>query len=98
MRILHNSPTRQPSTSSPGARTSPGSDLHYPFSSDYLEVDAGSYDLEMRQAGMSNVVLELPGVTIEAGQIYDIFVIGIPGDPVDSHPLEAVIGTTAPAE
>jgi hypothetical protein len=42
----------------------------------FTPVDAGSYDLEVRPAGMSSVVLALPGVTLEAGRIYTVFAKG----------------------
>ncbi len=42
----------------------------------FTPVDAGSYDLEVRPAGSTTVVLALPGVTLEAGKIYTVFARG----------------------
>lgn len=50
--------------------------LAFPKASDYLEVPAGSYDLEVRAAGTSTVALALPGVKLEAGTVYSVYAIG----------------------
>lgn len=46
---------------------------------DYLPVDAGTYDLEVRVAGTSNVALSVPGVKLNAGTVYTIFAVGLAG-------------------
>jgi hypothetical protein len=98
LRFLHNSPnTPILDVIGTGSDVALVTNLRYPFSSDYVELDAGSYDFDLRQTDTTTSILQLTGVTIEAGKVYDIFVIGIPGDPADSHPLETVIGTTDPA-
>ncbi len=51
-------------------------DLQFPGASDALDVPAGTYDLEVRPAGTTDVALELPGVALEAGMTYDVFAIG----------------------
>jgi hypothetical protein len=51
-------------------------ELAFPNASDALEVPAGSYDLEVRPAGTTDVALDLPGVALEAGMVYDVFAIG----------------------
>ncbi|GIW04345.1 MAG: cell wall anchor [Thermomicrobiales bacterium] len=50
--------------------------LAFPNASDYLEVPAGSYDLEVRAAGTTTVALELPGVKLDPAMVYDVFAIG----------------------
>jgi hypothetical protein len=50
--------------------------LEFPNASDFLEVPAGTYDLEVRPAGTTDVALPLPGVALEAGMAYDVFAIG----------------------
>ncbi len=50
--------------------------LAFPNASDYLEVPAGSYDLEVRAAGTTTVALELPGVKLDPTMVYDVFAIG----------------------
>jgi hypothetical protein len=47
---------------------------------DYAEVPAGAYDLEVRVAGTDTVALELPGVTLEDGQIVTVFAAGLLAD------------------
>ncbi|MCC6705817.1 MAG: DUF4397 domain-containing protein [Thermomicrobiales bacterium] len=56
------------------------SELAFPDASDALEVPAGSYDLEVRVAGTTDVALDLPGVELMAGMVYDVFAIGQAGD------------------
>jgi len=50
--------------------------LAFPEASDVLTVPAGSYDLEVRPTGTTDVALDLPGVMLEAGMVYDVFAIG----------------------
>lgn len=47
---------------------------------DYLPVDAGTYDLEVRLAGTTTVALEVPGVKLDAQTVYTIFAMGLAGD------------------
>jgi hypothetical protein len=54
--------------------------LAFPDASDFLTVPAGSYDLEVRPTGTEDVALDLPGVALEAGMVYDVFAIGLAGD------------------
>jgi hypothetical protein len=46
---------------------------------DYLPVDAGTYDLEVRVAGTTTVALSVPGVALEDGKVYTIFAMGLAG-------------------
>ncbi|HVL24310.1 MAG TPA: DUF4397 domain-containing protein [Thermomicrobiales bacterium] len=54
--------------------------LAFPDASDALTVPAGTYDLEVRPTGTTDVALNLPGVVLEAGMVYDVFAIGQVGD------------------
>ena len=54
--------------------------LAFPDASDFLEVPAGTYDLEVRPTGTEDVALALPGVALEAGMVYDIFATGLVAD------------------
>jgi hypothetical protein len=45
----------------------------------YLPVDAGTYDLEVRLAGTTTVALSVPGVKLEQGTVYTIFAMGLAG-------------------
>lgn len=42
----------------------------------FTPLDAGTYDLEVRLAGTSTVVLPLPGIALTAGKIYTVFAKG----------------------
>ncbi|HXV61205.1 MAG TPA: DUF4397 domain-containing protein [Vicinamibacteria bacterium] len=44
--------------------------------SDYVEVPAGTYDLEVRPAGSSTVALSIPGVEVLGGTTYTVFAVG----------------------
>jgi hypothetical protein len=68
---------------------------------DYLPVDAGTYDLEVRLAGTETVALEVPGLALQAGTVYTVFAMGLAGgEPalmaipsVDAMPSEMLPGT-----
>jgi hypothetical protein len=46
----------------------------------FAPLDAASYDLEVRVAGTSTVVLSLPGITLGSGKIYTVFAKGFVTD------------------
>lgn len=54
--------------------------LSYGQLSDPADVPAGSYDLEARLHGSGEVVLDLPGVTVDPGMVYHLVIYGKPGD------------------
>lgn len=56
----------------------------------FTPLPAGSYDLQVRLAGGSTVVLDLPGITLQDGKIYTIFAKGFAGG-TGSQPLGAEI-------
>lgn len=45
----------------------------------FTPLDAGTYNLEVRVAGTSTVVLPLPGIALQAGRIYTVFARGFVG-------------------
>jgi LPXTG-motif cell wall-anchored protein len=55
------------------------SNVSFKGTGDYLPVDAGAYDLEARIAGTDTVALSVPGVTLEEGNVYTIFAMGLAG-------------------
>ena len=69
------------------------SNLAFPNASDYLPVDAGTYNLEVTPAGSTTVVLPINGVALEAGRIYDVFAVGdlanLRVEPVVTTPMAA---------
>jgi hypothetical protein len=58
-----------------GATLIPG--LAFPKASDYLEVAAGSYDLQVTPAGADAVVIDLAGTALEANKIYSVFATNV---------------------
>ncbi len=52
----------------------------FPQATEDLEVEGGTFDLEVRPSGTTDVVLPLPGVTFEAGMVYSVYAIGLVGD------------------
>jgi len=46
---------------------------------DYLPVDAGTYDLEVRLAGTTDVALAVPGLALADGTVYTVFAMGLAG-------------------
>jgi LPXTG-motif cell wall-anchored protein len=46
---------------------------------DYLPVDAGTYDLEVRLAGTDTVALSVPGVSLADSTVYTVFAMGLAG-------------------
>lgn len=57
-------------------------DVSFKEASDYLEVAAGTYDLQVRDESGTNVVLALDDVGLAAGRIYTVFAVGfLNGNP-----------------
>jgi LPXTG-motif cell wall-anchored protein len=78
------------------------SSLAFPNASDYLPVDAGSYDLIVTPAGSDTVALDLGSTALEAGKIYDVLAVGLSADgslkvEVTTPPAQAAAPPAAPA-
>jgi hypothetical protein len=54
--------------------------LAFPTASNYLPVDAGSYDLDVRPTGTETVAIDINGFMAEAGTIYTVFATGLLAD------------------
>ena len=52
-------------------------DYVFKEASAFTPLDAGTYDLQVRLAGTSTVVLSLPGITLNNGKIYTVFAKGL---------------------
>lgn len=50
---------------------------------DYLTLDPGTYDLEIRAAGTTDQVLDLSGTTLEANKIYSAYAVGADPSSLD---------------
>jgi LPXTG-motif cell wall-anchored protein len=75
------------------------SNLAFPDASDYLEVDAGSYDLQVTPNGDSTVVIDLAGTALEAGNIYSVFATNVVASITPEVAVTAApaVATTLPA-
>jgi len=62
---------------------------------DYMPVDAGTYDLEVRLAGTETVALAVPGVALADGTVYTIFAMGLAGGEPSLAAVPSVDSTTA---
>ncbi len=69
-------------------------DYAFKESSPYLPVDAGTYDLQVRLAGTSTVVLELPGIALDNQTVYTVFAMGFAA-PGMTPALQAVLAEDA---
>jgi len=54
--------------------------LAYPDATAYVDLAAGSYDLEIRPAGSTDVAFDLDELTLDAGTSYSAFAVGGLGD------------------
>jgi hypothetical protein len=62
------------------SNTTFASQLGYSQSSDYVIVPAGSYDIDVNQADSSANLLSQTGISLEANQVYDLVLMGEPGN------------------
>ena len=57
-------------------------DVSFGETGGYIEVAAGSYDLQVRDETGATIVLALPTITLETGRIYAVFATGfLAGNP-----------------
>jgi hypothetical protein len=70
-------------------------ELNYPRSSEYASVPDGTYDIEVTLADTGESVLTQSGVVLDGKMVYDLVIMGEPGD--DDKPLEirSLVDTTA---
>jgi hypothetical protein len=54
--------------------------LVYPEPTEYVDLPAGAYDLEVRAAGSQDVAFDVPELELEAGTSYSVFAVGGLGD------------------
>ncbi len=53
------------------------SDQSFKDFTDFIPLDSGTYDLQVRLAGTDTVVLDLNGISLEEGKIYSVFAKGL---------------------
>lgn len=69
-------------------------DVEFGEVGDYIEVPGGTYDLEVRLAGTTTVVLTLPGIAVANGKTYTAYAIGLVGG---TPPLGAALSADDPS-
>lgn len=50
--------------------------IEFAGATEFADVAAGAYDLEVRYGGTESVVLSLPGTVLEPGLVYRLFIVG----------------------
>jgi hypothetical protein len=66
------------------------SDISYKEYADYINVEPGTYTLQVRPAGANQIVLTIPNVKLSPGEIYTVYAVGLlNGQPT----LDAIIST-----
>jgi hypothetical protein len=55
-------------------------DANFPDASGYTTIDAGIYDLEVREHDSDTVALTVPDIELMAGSVYDLVVMGLTSD------------------
>jgi hypothetical protein len=81
----------------PDGKAATVSKLGYPKASQYAAVEAGSPDLEIRQAGKKKVLLQLDPIALAAGTSSSVFVIGSATGAAGAQPLSVVVVVDANA-
>jgi hypothetical protein len=73
--------------------------LAFPTASDYLPVDAATYNLEVRPTGTDTSALDINGFVAESGTVYTIFAVGLVSDgSLSVLPLVDATSTTSTAQ
>lgn len=68
------------------------SNISYEQLTQYIEVEPTTYNLQVRVAGTSNVVLTVPNVKLEPNRAYTIYAIGLVGGKPELQALLATDG------
>jgi hypothetical protein len=64
------------------------SDVEYREVTDYIRIRPGTYELQVKQAGTNNIILDVPNTNLRFGNIYTVYLIGVAnGKP----PLQVLI-------
>ena len=93
VRIVHFSPDAGAVDVAPDGADALVPGLEFPNDTGYVDLAAGAYDLEIRAAGTETVALDLPEITLEAGNAYSVFAVG----SAAAGSLDVVIGSDGSA-
>jgi hypothetical protein len=80
VRIVHLSSDAPAVDVAPDAEAALIEGLSYPEDTGYVDLPAGSYDLEIRPAGSTDVAFDLDALTLDSGTSYSAFAVGGLGD------------------
>jgi Domain of unknown function (DUF4397) len=69
--------------------------VEFPSATDYAEVDAGTYPIQVKAAGGDDVLLEA-SLEVEAGTIYSVAAVGGAGKDVELLPIVDATGAAQP--
>jgi hypothetical protein len=92
LRVIHGSPDTGPLDPAFSGGDVLFPTVDYAGKTDYAELDAGTYDLEVRYAGTDTPVLQLPGTVLDAGTATDFVVVGEVADAT----LQGLLVTSSP--
>ncbi|MCX6032114.1 MAG: DUF4397 domain-containing protein [Chloroflexi bacterium] len=70
-------------------------DATFGAAGDYVPVNSGVYTLEIRLAGLTDPLLTLPGLALDAGVVYSVLVLGLAAPTPGAPALQAVISQDA---
>ncbi|WP_207890279.1 DUF4397 domain-containing protein [Rubrobacter taiwanensis] len=80
LRVVHASPDAGPVDVGAQGGGNLVEGLEFPNASDYAEVPAGTYTIEVKAAGTDQVALTVPDVALNAGVVYSAFAVGLAED------------------
>ena len=94
VRLIHNAPDSGPVDLALGDGTVVFAGAEYPFETEYMDVEAGTYDFQVLAAGTDEVLLDLPGVSLESGTVHDLYAVGL----VETGSFEVINVSAVPGE
>jgi hypothetical protein len=91
VRVVHFSPDAPAVDVAPDGADPVFSNLAFPNDTGYAALPAGTYDLEVRVAGTSDVALQLDPLMLAGGNAYSVFAIGFAAG--GDNPLQVLIAS-----
>jgi hypothetical protein len=88
VRFIHAVPDQQPVDIAVAGGATIAPDVSYPNATEYLPVEAGTYDIDVRTAGTANVLLHIAGWSIAAGEQASVILIDGADGKLDVVPLQ----------
>ena len=79
VRFVHLSPDAPPVDITLPDGTKIFDNVAFTENTDYIQVDPGTYSIQVRPAGEKNAVISLPNVTLNQGTVYSAYAVGLLG-------------------